>query len=521
MSRLTICVLLVAFSSIAAGARILAVYPYPSRSHQMVFRALSSELVKHGHEMVVFTAYPADDLVLANYTEIDLSILVRKWNSVVNYVDFAKSGVFTFLEAIIDHGGVVSDIVLSHPAMQNILAPNSTEKFDLIVMQQMFYDALYALPVRLNVPMIGVCTSHIFFQHHIQFGNELLTPYGLDPVTGYPMTNFWHRFYEAYTNVLAGAQYFYRCLPMQDKVLRKHFGDTMPPIEKLSDRFELLLVNSHPFLTDPRPMVPGIVQIGGCRFLESSKNKTLPQDLKTILDNAKNGFIYFSLGSNVKVKQFSNVLITAMLSAFAELPYTIIWKSEIDVEDKPENVIIRNWFPQQEILSHPNILLFIFQGGMQSLEEAIEHIVPMLGIPVFADQYANVQMLKRRGVAEDVQMSELTKETFKRAILKVILNPSYKENVRKLSDLLRDLPHHPMELAIWWIEHVIRHKGAKHLRCRARDMSFFKLLHLDIIAVVFALFVLLLSSLFFGLRFVYRQTRRFVKQSTHKSLKKD
>lgn len=104
-----------------------------------------------------------------------------------------------------------------------------------------------------------------------------MTPYGFDPLTGYPMTNILQRFREAYITARAVAEYYYRCLPMQDKVLRKHFGDTMPPIEKLSDRFELLLVNSHPFLTDPRPLVPGIVQIGGCRFMESSKNKTLPQ----------------------------------------------------------------------------------------------------------------------------------------------------------------------------------------------------------------------------------------------------
>lgn len=135
----------------------------------MVFRALSSELVKHGHEMVVFTSYPAD-LVLANYTEINLSILVREWNRIVNYMDFAKKGPWSFLQAVLDHGEVVSEIVLSHPAMQNILAPNSTEKFDLILMQQMFYDALYALPIRLNVPMIGMCTSHILFQQYIHFG---------------------------------------------------------------------------------------------------------------------------------------------------------------------------------------------------------------------------------------------------------------------------------------------------------------------------------------------------------------
>lgn len=482
---------------------------------------MSMELVKRGHEMVVFTSYPAKDLVVANYTEIDLSILVRKWKNHANFVDLGIKGAWSLLDAVMDYGTVISDTVLSHPTMQSILAPNSTEKFDVILMQQLFYDALYAIQVRLNVPMIGVYSSRAIYLHLLQHGNEIMLPYGTDPLTGYPLENFWDRLCQAYMIVRALSLHYYKSLPLQDKVLRKHFGDTMPPIGKLADRFDLLLVNSHPFLAEPIPMVPGIVHMGGCRFMESSKNMTLPQDLKNILDNAKNGFIYFSMGSNVKVKQFSNEMRTAILSAFAELPYTVLWKSDIDLENKPKNVIIRSWCPQMEILSHPNILLFIFQGGMQSTEEAIEYKVPLVGIPVFADQYMNVQILKSRGVAVDLQLHELSKETFKRAILKVITNPSYKENVRKLRYLLHDLPRHPMENAMWWIEHVIRHNGAKHLRCRSKDMEYYKLLHLDIFGALLVLCVLLLGLLFFGLRFVYRKTRWFVEQYASKSLKKD
>ncbi|XP_076289228.1 UDP-glucosyltransferase 2-like [Lasioglossum baleicum] len=522
MSRLSICVLIVAFSSIAAGARILAVFPYPSHSHQVVFRSLSIELAKRGHEMVVFTSYPTKDLVLANYTEIDLSILVRKWKSHADFIDLGTKGVWVFFNALLDYGTVISDTVLSHPRMQSILAANSSEKFDVILMQQLFYDALYAIPARLDVPMVGVLSSHVMFTHLLQYGSELLMPYGIDPVTGYPMQTFWHRFREMYLNLRAVLQYYYKCLPAQDEVMRKHFGDTMPPIEKLADRSEIVLINSHPFLTEPRSIVPGFVHIGGCRFMsQSPKHLTLPEDLKVILDNAKNGFIYFSMGSNVNVKQYTEEMVTTILSVFTELPYTIIWKSEVDIKNKPKNVIIRSWCPQEEILAHPNILLFIFQGGAQSLEEAIEYEVPLLGIPVFGDQHVNVQMLKRRGVAMDLMMHELTKEKFKEAILTVILNPSYKENVRKLRNLLHDLPYHPMENAMWWIEHVIRHKGAKHLRCKSRDMELYKLLHLDIFAALAVFCVLLCSLVLFGVRFVCRITRRLIKRCTGKSLKKD
>lgn len=41
------------------SARILAVYPTPSISHQVVFRPLMQELAKRGHDVVVITADPA------------------------------------------------------------------------------------------------------------------------------------------------------------------------------------------------------------------------------------------------------------------------------------------------------------------------------------------------------------------------------------------------------------------------------------------------------------------------------
>lgn len=59
------------------------------------------------------------------------------------------------------------------------------------------------------------------------------------------------------------------------------------------------------------------------------------------------------------------------METFAELPYKILWKFEDDqLEGKPNNIKTNKWLPQQDLLGHPNIKLFITQGGLQSLEEA-------------------------------------------------------------------------------------------------------------------------------------------------------
>jgi glucuronosyltransferase len=50
-----------------------------------------------------------------------------------------------------------------------------------------------------------------------------------------------------------------------------------------------------------------------------------------------------------------------------------------------------------------------------------------------------------------------------------------------------DQPVSGLDKTIWWIEHVIRHKGAKHLRSPTVDMSWsaYFLLDVTFVAVLF------------------------------------
>lgn len=159
------------------------------------------------------------------------------------------------------------------------------------------------------------------------------------------------------------------------------------------------------------------------------------------MNKASKGFIYFSLGTNVKTNRLPERVFKVFLETFTELPYTVLWK--IDQEDlpgKPDNVIISKWFPQQDILGkypvcfpksnlykiilgHPNIKLFITQGGLQSLEEAIYNHVPIVGIPFAIDQQANILNMVDKGVGILLDYNVIEKESFKEAIFEVMNNP--------------------------------------------------------------------------------------------------
>lgn len=134
--------------------------------------------------------------------------------------------------------------------------------------------------------------------------------------------------------------------------------------------------------------------------------------------------IYFSLGSNIKSKFLDVSKRKIINEVFSELPYDILWKFEDEeLEGKPPNVKISKWLPQQDVLGHPNIRLFITQGGLQSLEEGISNGIPLLAIPFIADQYGNAARIEKLGIGLQLSYHALTKTAFKNSILQILENP--------------------------------------------------------------------------------------------------
>lgn len=72
------------------------------------------------------------------------------------------------------------------------------------------------------------------------------------------------------------------------------------------------------------------------------------------------------------------------------------------------------------ITGHPKLRLFITHGGLHSTMESMYHAIPVLGIPVFADQQTNLFMVEQQGWGKVLQWEDLTPETLKAKINEVI-----------------------------------------------------------------------------------------------------
>ncbi|KAB0791965.1 hypothetical protein PPYR_13926 [Photinus pyralis] len=516
MVKMKVFIMLFLMAQCGDGAKILGVMPSPSYSHQVVFQPLWRELSLRGHQVTILTTDPIRDPSLVNLTEIDLHFVYEIWNTKIANFMSSLNGLqlyhYAFTALI-----TVADAELSHPDVQKLLKDEDAH-FDLVIVE-FFLPSMSMFARKFNCPLIGVVSMDLPNFRHRLVGNPnhpVLYPDFFLPLSD--ELTFFERLFSVLFSFATDMYTYFYLNGVEQAVINKHFGEDSPEISELAKNTSILLMNTSPTFHQVRPIMPSVIQMGG--GLHRASVKPLPKHLQVILDKAVQGFIYFSLGTNVKsqllLQDFQNVL----LETFAELPYLVLWKIDSEIaRNKPNNVIVSKWWPQQSILRHPNIKLFITQGGLQSVEEGIYDNVPMIVIPFLGDQPFNGKKVEDKGFGLTFEYSTLTKPKFKAAILEVINNPKYRESIREMTEVAKDLPMDPLEQAVWWTEYVIRHKGAKHMKSRSVNVPYYQYFLLDIVAFLLAFIILL----FFLLRFIFRRlcSRLFTKTKGQGKRKRD
>jgi len=76
-------------------------------------------------------------------------------------------------------------------------------------------------------------------------------------------------------------------------------------------------------------------------------------------------------------------------------------------------------------VAHPNIKLFIYQGGLQSTEEAVYYGIPLVGFPIVYDQTYQVRNIVRLGIGVHLHLDNLSKESIEATIHEVISNTRF------------------------------------------------------------------------------------------------
>uniref|UniRef100_A0A8B9HGV8 UDP-glucuronosyltransferase n=1 Tax=Astyanax mexicanus TaxID=7994 RepID=A0A8B9HGV8_ASTMX len=277
--------------------------------------------------------------------------------------------------------------------------------------------------------------------------------------------------------------------PHYSALCNRYFGPDLDYFE-LFQAADIWLMRVDFVFEFPRPTMPNIVYIG---CFQCKPPSPLPADLEAFVQSSgEHGVVIMSLGT--LVGDLPPDIDNEIAAALAELPQKVIWRH---TGKRPStlgnNTMLVDWLPQNDLLGHSKTRAFVSHGGTNGILESIYHGIPIVGLPLVFDQHDNLSRMKYRGVATVLDVATIEKNVFLEALQHVINEPSYKINMLKLSKLERDKPIPPLDSAIFWIEFVMRHKGAGHLRTKSYKMSWYAYHSIDVIA--FLLLVVLLTAL--------------------------
>ncbi|XP_031409945.1 UDP-glucuronosyltransferase 1-1-like isoform X6 [Meleagris gallopavo] len=486
--------LLLSVLSLAAGGKLLVVFVdgSPWFSALEMFEVLKQK----GHEIVVVASEgslnikPSDSFLLKSYQ-----------------VDFPQDGTDssfdTFLRDIFKEGSFLERFFKVRENIKKVSESTIIDCEHLLYnkelmryLQESNFDALLTDPA---LPCGAILAEHlsipsVYFMRLIPCGFDIEATQCPSPPSYVPraFTDYTDHmnFLQRVKNVIFDISNLFLCdfiLKPYEK-LASEFLQRDVTILDLLGKASVWLLRFDFVLEYPRPMMPNMIVVGGV----NCAHKQLPQEFEAIVNaSGEHGIVVFSLGSMVSEIPMKKAMEIA--DALGSVPQTVLWRYTGEVPPNlPKNVKLVKWLPQNDLLAHPKTRAFITHGGSHGVYEGICNAVPMVIMPLFGDQMDNAKRVESRGAGLTLNILEMTSKDISDALKAVINDKKYKENIQRLSELHLDRPIHPLDLAVHWVEFVMRHKGAPHLRPAAHDLNWIQYHSLDVFAFLLAVVLLIL-----------------------------
>jgi glucuronosyltransferase len=244
----------------------------------------------------------------------------------------------------------------------------------------------------------------------------------------------------------------------------------------------------------------------------------LPANIQKFIDNPQHGVVYFSLGGNLNPSVMPIEKQEAIIKALSKLKENVLWKwDDLNAKVDSKKFLVQKWFPQDDILANPNVKLFITHGGLLGGTEAIYYGKPLITIPIFGDQKLNAARSVLSGYGVRVDYHNLTEASLTWALKEVLSEKKYTKRVQELSKVFRDKPQHPVDLAKYYVEYVLRHKGAPFLQSSSTYLNFIELYNFDVYAIIAVILLVAIYIPYFLIKSLLRSI--FCKSDTPKSKK--
>lgn len=269
------------FAGACQGFKVLALLPYPGKSHHMVFEPVLDELARRGHQVTVVSFFPSAT-PHANRRDVSLVGLAPLNVEVVDLRDFDDSSLFARkFSTQFNLGSNLMDFNLK--LCEKLLYSDVFEEFvktegayDVVLTEHFHTDCMMGIVHNYAAPSVGLMSCAlvpwtparvgaddnpaIFPSMLLPFGDEMTFLEKLENAFNINFYKYWHRFVTR----------------NEQNVVETRLGRKLPPLEELAKNASVMLVNTHYTLNGRRVLPPSVVEVGGIH-LHSKTVQSLPE----------------------------------------------------------------------------------------------------------------------------------------------------------------------------------------------------------------------------------------------------
>ncbi|XP_075162038.1 UDP-glycosyltransferase family 316 member A1 [Haematobia irritans] len=494
------------------GTHILAVLPSVWKSHYLFGYQIMQRLVEQRNfSVTLISPYEGGAQTEINvqvpdprFREIKVDGLLENWSEMGLTFDIeemhGKSVMEHFTRLMYAKTSNI-DTLLQSSKVRELL--HSQQHFDLLVVDLFLSDALLGLSFFYQIPTIVLSPSGSNTWLNQRFGNPQNA--ALDPSNFLPYSKDMTLLQRSVNTLMVMFEkltYSFFHMISQQAVYTKHFEplcqvaswcEDLPDHRDLTENLSLALINSHPVLQYPRSFLPNMLTIAGVHLLTGLEELLLPLHLKEFIEGAQQGVVYISFGANVydfphdKIELFLDIIETLPDMRFI-IKYDDEDEQQLEITMQVKSkVMIQNWWPQQAILAHDNVKLFITSCGFMSVIESINFLKPVLAIPITPEQYVLAENLKTQGAANVLNFNDLTFDNLLYSIHDSLNNSKYRDSLMDLKTKLIDndlLGLRPIDKVLNSIDITLATKGLPYLRTHSHHLNFWSSILMDVMLIL-------------------------------------
>ena len=492
-----------------SGEKIL-LFPFQIESHILALNAIGTELVKEGH--TVYTVVHSK--IAKRFDQLHseglkpLIYKVPERTTTIASVEYQKMWINDILKGKLkrfyDSMSYQVNNQCDHMELDEGFKGSLTaHKFDLAVMDGVdFALCNYLFVSALDIPYVTVTSfEDSDFVRLPSLPSFVPSAFMLNTDRmnfGDRLTSFFHYFLPSLTKQFTPSKYY-------NFTLFETYKDILDPdVRSYSDlptKALMTFITRGYMLESPVAHLPTVHSL---ECLTAFDVTDPPKGFENLLKQANFGIVLVSFGT--LISYIPDSTMQTLLDAFGRRKELFLVKYSSTAPSPgnlnvPANVKLFPRLPQNELLGQPGTQLLISHGGNLGQYEALYHGVPMLNMPLFADQHHNAFRVENQGYGLKLEWKDLDVDKLKLALDTLLDDASFKKRTRKAAYQIRSRPLDSRQIAAYWIEHLLQF-GDDHLRSGSSNLSWSQYWMVDILIFLFSSMIALLVALGFLVRWL-------------------